>query len=100
MDLSTFGITHLISPSRHIRYRETTGNWQGLYGTDGYNAINDTTSYPSYAQVLDSRSLNSFGDGAYLVWTVRGHVKLRFTYTGTIFGDNAVISGIFFKPGP
>jgi RHS repeat-associated protein len=29
----------------------TQGNWKGAYGADGYNVINDTTSYPSYAQV-------------------------------------------------
>jgi hypothetical protein len=27
------------------------GNWKTLYGTDGYNVVNDTTSYPAYAQV-------------------------------------------------
>lgn len=47
--------------------------------------------------VLDSRSLTSFGDGVYLVWNVRGHVKLRFTYTGGISSNNAVISGIFLS---
>jgi len=29
----------------------TQGNWQGRYGSDGYAVINDTTSYPAYAQV-------------------------------------------------
>ncbi len=29
----------------------TQGNWKGVYGSDGYNVINDAVSYPSYAQV-------------------------------------------------
>src|SRR6266481_7465698 len=29
----------------------TQGNWKGVYGSDGYNVINDAASYPSYAQV-------------------------------------------------
>ena len=29
----------------------TQGNWKTSYGTDGYNVISDTTSYPSYATV-------------------------------------------------
>ena len=29
----------------------TQGNWKGVYGSDGYNVIGDTTSYPAYAQV-------------------------------------------------
>jgi len=29
----------------------TQGNWRGVYGADGYNVINDTVQYPSYAAV-------------------------------------------------
>src|SRR5262249_5932519 len=29
----------------------TKGNWKGVYGADGYNVINDTVSYPAYAQI-------------------------------------------------
>jgi subtilisin family serine protease len=29
----------------------TQGTWQGTYGSNGYNVLGDTTSYPSYAQV-------------------------------------------------
>jgi uncharacterized protein (TIGR03437 family) len=29
----------------------TKGNWKNTYGGDGYNTINDTFRYPSYAQV-------------------------------------------------
>ena len=29
----------------------TKGNWRGVYGADGYAILNDSTSYPAYAQV-------------------------------------------------
>ena len=29
----------------------TQGNWKGVYGSDGYAVIGDTTNYPAYAQV-------------------------------------------------
>src|SRR5262249_28864626 len=29
----------------------TQGNWQGVYGGDGYNVINDAINYPSYAHI-------------------------------------------------
>ena len=32
----------------------TQGNWQGVYGSDGYNVIDGAVSYPSYAQVAPS----------------------------------------------
>ena len=43
--------------------------------------------------VLDTRMLSTFNGGAYLVWNVSGHVKIRVTLTD---GVNAVVSGIFF----
>jgi hypothetical protein len=32
----------------------TQGNWQGVYGPDGYNVINATVAYPSYVTVTPS----------------------------------------------
>ncbi len=151
---------------------ETQGNWQGAYGEDGYNIIEDTEAYPSYVEltatdnaawtwvastddvralekggggdriaacwfnngtstidvnlvdgrahevalylidwdstirvqtvevqdaqtgeVLDSHDIESFGDGLYLVWKIKGHVAIKVIHTG---GANAVISGLFF----
>ncbi|HEX4085260.1 MAG TPA: hypothetical protein VHY22_10140, partial [Chthoniobacteraceae bacterium] len=34
------------------------GNWQGVYGSDGYNIIGGTVSYPGYATVLPEGNLN------------------------------------------
>ncbi len=50
----------------------------------------------SNGSVLDTESLSSFGEGAYLVWNVSGHVKIRVTLVG---GGNAVATGLFFS-GP
>ena len=40
----------------------TQGNWIGTYGTQGYNVVDATPSYPSYATVTVS------GDSTY-VWS-------------------------------
>jgi uncharacterized repeat protein (TIGR01451 family) len=45
--------------------------------------------------VLDSRTAGGFGGGEYLVWSLGGHVQLRFT---RLSGPNAVLSGLFFGP--
>jgi hypothetical protein len=45
--------------------------------------------------VIESRSLSSFNGGKYLVWNVRGHIKINLKRTS---GGNAVISGLFFDP--
>jgi subtilisin family serine protease len=44
--------------------------------------------------VLDSRTISSFGTGQYVVWSVRGNVKIRLTRLG---GFNAVVSGVFIN---
>src|SRR5256885_5156880 len=151
----------------------THGSWKGTYGADGYNTINDRTTYPSYAQVgassqlsyvwnastndlrglqkvatndrlaatwyattfftidlnfsdgaahkvalycldwdstsrsqtldvvdattnalLDTRSISSFNEGKYLVWEIKGHVKINITKTD---GESAVVSGLYFS---
>jgi len=36
----------------------TAGTWKGVYGADGFNVINDTTSYPSYVTVTPSGNSN------------------------------------------
>ncbi|MGB2898283.1 MAG: hypothetical protein WBB89_03385, partial [Candidatus Acidiferrum sp.] len=43
--------------------------------------------------VLDTRTLSSFSNGTYLVWSISGHVKVNVIWTG---GVNAVVSGVFF----
>jgi len=36
----------------------THGSWTGAYGADGYNVINDSVSYPAYAQVAAGGQLD------------------------------------------
>jgi hypothetical protein len=43
--------------------------------------------------VLDSRAIAGFDQGKYVVWDVKGRVRIRATQTGEL---NAVVSGIFF----
>jgi hypothetical protein len=47
--------------------------------------------------VLDTRTVDDFSSGRYLVWRLQGHVKIKVTHTGNI-GSNAVVSGLFFDP--
>ena len=44
--------------------------------------------------VLDTRAISGFVKGQYIVWNLRGHVKLQVTRTA---GNNAVVSGLFFQ---
>ena len=45
--------------------------------------------------ILDSRTVNAFQNGQYLVWNLSGHVQIHVT---SVAGQNAVISGLFFSP--
>ena len=153
----------------------TKGNWKGIYGTQGYNIVNDSLNYPSYAQVnvtgytsptwmasttdvralqkatgtdrlaarwsanssftidlnitdgqyhrvalysldwdgnnraqridvfewatnrlLDSKAISAFNGGQYLVWDIRGRVKISVNRTGA---KTAVLSGLYFGGG-
>jgi hypothetical protein len=45
--------------------------------------------------LLDTRSVSSFHNGAYLKWIIGGHVSIRVIRAS---GVNAVLSGVFFDP--
>jgi hypothetical protein len=45
--------------------------------------------------LLDSRSMTNLTNGQYAVWYLRGHVRMKVTYTGPA-GLNAVTSALFF----
>lgn len=45
--------------------------------------------------VLHTQTVSNFSGGQYLVWDLKGNVKLRFT---KITGFNAVLNGLFFQP--
>ena len=46
-------------------------------------------------ELLDSRDVDKFTAGQYLVWLLQGHVKIKVTHEGDP-GSNAVVSGLFF----
>jgi hypothetical protein len=45
--------------------------------------------------VLNSQTLSGFGSGKYLVWDLKGAVRVRLT---KVSGLNAVLNGLFFGP--
>src|SRR5258705_7753990 len=47
--------------------------------------------------LLDSRDITAYSSGKFLLWDLRGHVKVKGTHLAPS-GSNAVISGIFFDP--
>jgi len=48
---------------------------------------------PSTNSVLSSQTVSSFTAGKYLVWDLKGHVKVNVT---RVNGANAVVSGLYF----
>ncbi len=53
-----------------------------------FEALDATTN-----AVLNSQTLSSYDSGKYLVWNIRGHIKIRVTNLGS---SNGVVNGIFF----
>ncbi|MEO8592799.1 MAG: Ig-like domain-containing protein [Candidatus Solibacter sp.] len=49
----------------------------------------------AFGNVLDSRPISNFYGGIYVVWNVQGHIVLKVKNTNP--GQNAVISGVFFR---
>jgi RHS repeat-associated protein len=64
-------------------------DWDNLGRQERVEILDATTN-----AVLDSRDISSFANGKYLVWELKGHVKLKVT---KLAGTNAVISGLFFE---
>jgi hypothetical protein len=48
-------------------------------------------------KTLDTRTIDDFSKGKYLIWDISGKVRFRLT---KIAGDNAIVAGIFFDPAP
>jgi len=67
-----------------------------IYGLDwdGNNRAQrvDLVDYATNS-LLDSRSISTFNGGEYLVWDIRGHVKIMVNKTGA---KSAVVSGLYF----
>lgn len=65
-------------------------DWETTTRGESIDIVDANTNAP-----LDSRSISSFNAGKYLVWNVRGRIKINLRRN---FGSNAVISGLFFDP--
>jgi PKD repeat protein len=66
-----------------------------LYGLDwdgGNRSIRVEVIDATTNAVLDTRDLTAYSSGAYMVWNLKGHLRLRVT---KLAGTNAAISGIF-----
>jgi uncharacterized protein (TIGR03437 family) len=63
-------------------------DWDGNNRSERIDMIDYATN-----TLLDSRSISQFNGGQYLVWDVRGHVKITVNKVG---GKSAVISGMYF----
>jgi uncharacterized membrane protein YkoI len=70
-------------------------DWDGSNGRSQRLEVLDAATNA----VLDRRDVNAFSSGRYLVWQLKGHVRIKVTHRGAP-GSNAVVSGLFFGPPP
>ena len=63
-------------------------DWDNAGRTQRFDVYDSSTN-----AVIDSRTLSSFAGGQYIVWSLKGHVKIKVTQ---LVGINAVVSGFFF----
>lgn len=59
-----------------------------------------TVRDPASGSGLSTNTLTNFGNGAYLVWDIRGPVDVEITNISTVRGLNAVISAILIGDPP
>ena len=84
----------------HVTINDGNTHRLAVYALDWYNqgraiqvdVVNSTTG-----QVLDTQKLQSFSNGQYLVWDVKGTIQL---HVSTLAGPNAMLSGLFLSPAP
>ncbi len=65
-------------------------DWDNYPRTQRIDVVDASTN-----ALLDSRTISNFSQGQYLVWNLKGHVKINLT---NLAGANAVASGLFFGP--
>ena len=89
--LSQSGATpEIVSVCERMRASGALTVANGLFSATGGGLTNTATG-----TVLDTRTISSFHNGAYISWNLVGHVQLRVTL---LVGVNAVVSGLFFDP--
>ena len=77
----------------------TTSHQLALYAIDWDNQGRSETIQildASTKNVLDTRTISNFTNGAYLVWNISGNVTINVSLNS---GPNAVVSGVFFGGG-
>jgi len=64
-------------------------DWDGFSRPENISVID-----PSSGTVLDSRDFNSYHDGLWATWNIKGNVVIRVQPIGEIYG---AVSGVFFN---
>ncbi|MGA3294904.1 MAG: hypothetical protein ABSE45_13090, partial [Candidatus Acidiferrales bacterium] len=80
-----------------LNFSDTNTHQVAVYAVDwdgeGRSETVQITNASTGAQ-LDIRTLSNFGNGAYLVWNISGHVRINIS---KVTGNNAVVSGVFLR---
>ncbi len=63
-------------------------DWNNEQRAQRFDVVDASTN-----ALLDSRTLSSFSSGKYVVWDLKGSVKINVT---RVAGSNAVVSGLYF----
>lgn len=84
-----------------IAPKDTAAHTLALYAVDwdGYSGGRNQTIEVHDAgngNLLDSRTLTNFGSGAWVVWSIQGHVQVKVINKNP--NSNAVVNGLFFGP--
>jgi len=82
-----------------IQFNDRAPHRVAFYSLDWDTSVRNQTMEildGAFNNVLDTRNLANYHNGAYVVWDVIGHVKLRVTNGNG--SANAVVAGLFFGP--
>jgi uncharacterized protein (TIGR03437 family) len=85
---SSFTISLNITDGQTHRVGIYVLDWDGNNRSERFDVIEAATG-----ALLDTRTVSQFNGGQYLVWNIKGNVKITVTKTG---GKSAVVSGLYF----
>ena len=89
---SSFTIDVNITDGQTHRLALYSVDWDGNNRSQRVDVVDFATN-----AVLDSRTVSSFNGGQYLVWDIRGRVKILVNRTGA---KSAVVSGLYLVAQP
>ena len=82
--------------SLNVNLTDSATHEVGLYLLDwDGRGRSENIQISSGSTILDTRTVNNFGSGKWLVWNMSGDVTITISYLG---GLNVVASGLFFAP--